>query len=164
MMKKCTQVHFSFLFCIAIIKGVKQMQRRKSRKPKPIFLPVIRNAAAGLALLMILVLFLALAVKKYEWEDDTIALCIQIIKTGILLFVALMTIKNVHHHRIAAPVCADLAFVGIAFVIFCMVEGSVGNLRLLLTDLAMGGGIGAVSGFVISKIQDAQAAKSVKNT
>ena len=125
----------------------KDIKMKKSPKKKA-FATYLKSALKGALIAMVftvaVVLLFALIIKETGMADGTVAVIDQIIKIGGIIAASYFAIRMLFEKQWLVGAMAGTLFVILSYLIFSLVEGMMGNVALLLSDVLMGMLIGLV--------------------
>lgn len=127
------------------------MQKKKKRK-KNSYLCCLKGAIPALIFTMAAILVFALIVKSADVSDGAVITVDHIIKVAGCSIAALICAANASEKLPLKGAIASLAYTVIGFLLFSIINKSMGDVFLLLTDSIMALLIGALCGVLILKV------------
>ncbi len=115
-------------------------------------LGAIRGALAALIVTVAAVLALALVIKQTGMDESRISAVNQIIKVASVFIAAFVASRGLMENHLAAGALSGLIYVVVGFLAFSLVEGSMGDLSVLLADAIMGVLVGGLVGLIFGKL------------
>ena len=115
-------------------------------------LGAIRGALAALIVTVAAVLALALVIKQTGMDESRISAVNQIIKVASVFIAAFVASRGLVENHLAAGALSGLIYVVVGFLAFSLVEGSMGDLSVLLADAIMGVLVGGLVGLIFGKL------------
>ena len=108
----------------------------------------MKNALKGALIAMVftvaVILLFALIIKETGMADNTVAVIDQIIKIGGIIAASYFAIRGLAEKQWLVGAMSGTLFVILSYLIFSLVEGMLGNVALLFSDILMGMLIGLV--------------------
>ena len=135
-----------------------QKKEKKSGNKFPIA-KAIKGAVFGLVITVACVLILALIVKQGNMSDGAINAANQVIKVASIFIAAFIAARAAKAaHALVGAVTGGL-YVIMGYLIFSLVDGAMGDVLILLADLAMGLVIGMLTAVIFGKFLRKKAKK-----
>jgi len=128
------------------------MQKKaKSGGKKFPFSKAIKGAVFGLVITVAAVLVLALIVKQGNMSDGAINAANQVIKVASVFLAAFIAARAAKAaHALVGALTGGL-YVLMGYIIFSIVEGAMGDVLILLADLAMGIVVGMLTAVIFGR-------------
>ena len=130
----------------------KKNTRKSGKNSSPMLLGAIRGALAALIVTVAAVLALALVIKQTGMDESRISAVNQIIKVASVFIAAFAASRGLMENHLAAGALSGLIYVVVGFLAFSLVEGSMGDLSVLLADAIMGVLVGGLVGLIFGKL------------
>lgn len=130
----------------------KKNTRKSGKNSSPMLLGAIRGALAALIVTVAAVLALALVIKQTGMDESRISAVNQIIKVASVFIAAFVASRGLMENLLAAGALSGLIYVVVGFLAFSLVEGSMGDLSVLLADAIMGVLVGGLVGLIFGKL------------
>ena len=130
-------------------KKIKKSGRGKSA---PLLLSAFRGALAALIVTVAAVLALALIIKQTGMDESRISAVNQIIKVVSIFIAALAATRGAEEKQLLTGALSGLIYVVVGFLAFSLIEGSMGDVAMLLADAVMGLLVGGLVGLIFGKL------------
>jgi integral membrane protein, TIGR04097 family len=117
-----------------------------------IWIPAIKSSIMAMIFTITAILVFALIVKSAEMDISGIAVVNEIIKIAGIVVAALFAAKDPGAKKTLSAGIAGLLYILIGFFVFSIIQGSLGDIVVMLTDAAMGVLIGFAVGLVTGRI------------
>lgn len=141
---------------------MKGEKRTKKRGEKDFIIKALKGAVMGLIITIVGVLIFAVVIKESGADDQLISAVNQILKVVSIFIAAFIGTRNLESKQIPAGVISGVAYVLLGFFTFSLIEGALGDLPLMLADLAMAAVIGMLTAMIFGRLKRSQ--KPTKKT
>jgi len=111
----------------------------------------LKGAIFALVLTIVAILVFALIVKQGDVSDGAINAVNQIIKVVSIFLAAFIAARAAEKAPAITGALAGTLYVVIGYLAFSLIDGAMGDVLLLLADLAMGVVIGMLTGVIFGK-------------
>lgn len=118
--------------------------------------PALKSSIVAMIFTITAILVFALIVKSAEMDVKVIVIVNEIIKIAGVIFASFFAAKDPKSRTVLTAAVAGLLYIVIGFSVFSLIQGSLGDIMMLLTDVMMGVIIGFVVGLFVSKIMKAK--------
>jgi putative membrane protein (TIGR04086 family) len=126
----------------------------KTGKGSSIFLKLFKAALKGTLISMVftvaVTLLFALIIKETGMKDNAIGIINQVVKIGGILLASFFAIKGLQEKQWLVGGMAGILFILLSYFIFSLIEGVMGNVAVLFSNLLMGLVIGLVFAIIIA--------------
>ncbi|MEI6101260.1 MAG: TIGR04086 family membrane protein [Eubacteriales bacterium] len=117
-----------------------------------IMVPALKSSIMAMIFTITAILVFALIVKSAEMDTEGIVIVNEIIKIVGIVVAALFAAKDPRARKVLSAGIAGLLYIAIGFVVFSIIQGSIGDIVVMLTDAAMGILIGFAVGLIASRM------------
>ena len=117
-----------------------------------IVIPALKSSIMAMIFTITAILVFALIVKSSEMDVSGITVVNEIIKVAGIVVAAFFAAKDPRAKKTLAAGTAGLLYILIGFFVFSLIQGSLGNIVVMLTDAAMGVLIGFATGLVTGRM------------
>ena len=133
---------------------------KKSDFPKALFSTLVKSTVISFIYTILCVLLFAFIIKILSVGDSIIPPVNQIIKITAILISSYFAIKRVPQRRALIGAAAASAYIVAGFLIFSLIQGSMGSLSVFLTDLVMSAAMGLITGILYLRVLDSSNQKA----
>lgn len=126
--------------------------RRQKQGRKELILQALKGAVMGLIVTIVGVLIFAVIIKESGAEDQLVSAVNQILKVVSIFIAAWIGTRSLTQGQIPAGILAGVAYVLLGFGVFSLIEGTLGDIPMLLADAAMAAVIGMLTALIFSKL------------
>lgn len=129
-------------------------KRKKSKKQsdKSIAMNIAKGVIIALIVTVAAVLALALIIKEKGADSSVITAINQIIKLISIFIASMLAVKGLDKAHLLTGAAAGFLYIVVGYLIFSFIEGSWGDVLLLITDAATGAVVGALVGLIFGKL------------
>ena len=128
------------------------MQKRDNKPIKKVpFLKALKGAVFALVLTIAAILILAFIVKEGNISDGAINAVNQIIKVVSIFTAAFIASRAVDGAFAFTGAISGALYVVLGYLAFSLIDGKMGDIVLLLADMAMGLAIGMLTAIIFGK-------------
>lgn len=140
------------------------MPRNKPKQTEmKVLTPALKSSIVAMIFTITAILVFALVVKSAEMDVKVIVIINEIIKIAGVICASFFAAKDPKSRTVLAAAVAGLLYIIIGFCVFSLIQGTLGDLMMMMTDAMMGVIIGFVIGLFVSKVMKAKHAPG-KNT
>ena len=125
---------------------------KSNKNNKNIIFRVLKGSVLGLVFTVLAVLIIALVIKKSDISDEMISAFNQIIKIISIFIASYAAVKGLTEQYVLHGTLAGCIYVVLGFLIFSLIEGKFGDIKLLLLDIVMGSVIGMITSIIFGKL------------
>lgn len=120
-----------------------------------IVIPALKSSIMAMIFTITAILVFALIVKSAEMDISGIAVVNEIIKIAGIVVAAFFAAKDPSAKKTLSAGMAGLLYILIGFFVFSIIQGSLGNVVVMLVDATMGVLIGFAVGLIAGRIMKA---------
>lgn len=132
----------------------------RSKKIKPMGVSgMIKCAVFALLITVAAVLVFALIISQTAVSDSTISAVNQIIKLASIFTAAVIIGRRGGERRAVMGAIAGALYVLLGYFAFSLIDGALGDIKMLLADIGMGVVVGALTSAVIGRMTAGDAKK-----
>lgn len=131
-------------------KGEITLAKGKSGLIDSKYLGVVKGIITSIIMCVLAILIYAVVLKTFALSDKTIPYFNQIIKIAGIILTAYYSVKK--SDNIFFGLLGGVAFVLIVFLLFSLINGSMGSIAILGSDVVMGAVIGLVFAIISTKL------------
>jgi|APSaa5957512622_1039677.scaffolds.fasta_scaffold84454_2 putative membrane protein (TIGR04086 family) len=124
----------------------------KNKEYKKLLLKPLKGSLLALVFTVLALLIFALIVKQTNIMDGAISVVNQIIKVMGIVYAAFMGSRGIEKKAFIAGGLSGLFYITMCYFLFSILEGSMGNFALYISDALMSIIIGIIVAVIFSKI------------
>ena len=127
-------------------KSARAGSAQASENPvKDIGLSILKGSLAGLIITLVAILLLAFVLKALVLDDGVIPFFNQLIKIASIMFASINAAKSATGPAWLKGILAGVAYVIMGFFVFSLIQGEMGMLSVLFSDMLAGAAVGLIS-------------------
>ena len=139
------------------------MPRNKQKQVElKIMIPALKSSIMAMIFTITAILVFALIVKSTEMDINAIIIINEIIKIAGIVVASLFAAKDPRAKTVLSGGVAGLLYIIIGFFVFSIIQGSLGDMVTMFTDVMMGVLIGFAVGLIVSRILKAKNEKKTQ--
>lgn len=148
------------MFCIYALLSAYLFDREgfnmPRKKPKEtelkIIIPALKSSIMAMIFTITAILVFALIVKSAGMDVKAIIIINEIIKIAGIIVASFFAAKDPKARTVLAAAFSGLLYILIGFFVFSIIQGSMGDILMMVTDVMMGVIIGFVVGLLVSRV------------
>lgn len=134
----------------------KAKARKTGSAAQDIAISALKGAVVAMVFTILAILVFAFAIKAMSLEDSAIAPVNQAIKIIGIMLAAYVSTRCVGGLKWLRGLCAGLLYVVMGFVIFSLLEGAMGMVSVLVSDMLAGAIIGLAAALLFAALPGKQ--------
>ena len=133
-------------------KPAKSRAKKSDSVAASILISVVKGTVAAMVFTILAILVFAFAIKAISLEDTAIAPVNQAIKIIGIIFAAFVATKGNINLKWLRGCLAGIVYVVVGFILFSLIEGTMGLLPVLISDALAGGVIGLAAALLAAAL------------
>lgn len=126
------------------------MAKGKSKAIENKYVGVIKGVITSLVMCVLAILVYAVVLKTFNMSDKSIPYFNQVVKILGIIITSYYSVKN--SDKVYLGLIGGIVFIVITYLLFSLVNGSLGSIAILGSDAVMGAVIGVVFAIITTKI------------
>lgn len=126
-------------------------QKKRAGKLSGVMFPALKGAVCALIITIIAILIFAAIIKQTGIENEMISAINQIIKLLAAVFAGFIASKKCASQILAGGL-SGLMYVLLGYIIFSLVEGTMGSTTMLAVDAVSAVVMGAISAYIFTRL------------
>lgn len=126
------------------------MTKNRKAKIDNTYLGVIKGLISSLVVCIMSILVYAVVLKSFSMGDESIPYFNQVIKIIGIIITSYYSVKD--NKKLYMGTIGGIAFVLVTYLLFSLINGGVGAVSILWSDIVMGAVIGGIFGIIAIRL------------